>query len=101
MRFHLRRRGESTTMDIKGRMFAGDPDMFTTANASDLVLSPDMAGTLMTPEEFDAAEVDPDDGSRYELIHGVLVVTPIPADAEVGPNELLGHWLLHAADELE
>jgi len=58
-----------------------------------LVLSPDMAGTLMTPEEFDAAEVDPDDGSRYELIQGMLIVTPIPLEAEADPNEELGHLL--------
>ena len=60
----------------------------------ELTLHPEMAGILMTPEEFDAAEVDPDDGSRYELVHGVLVVTPIPSEAEAGPNELLGHLLL-------
>ncbi|MBV8196014.1 MAG: hypothetical protein JOY80_10880, partial [Candidatus Dormibacteraeota bacterium] len=39
-----------------------------------LVLGPGLAGTLMTPDEFHAAnEVDED--FRYELIHGVLVVT--------------------------
>jgi Uma2 family endonuclease len=68
--------------------------MTVPATAQELMLYPDMAGALMTPEEFDLAEADPDDGCRYELIHGVLVVTPIPADAEVGPNELLGHFLL-------
>jgi Uma2 family endonuclease len=58
-----------------------------------LVLSPDMAGTLMTPEEFDASEVDPDDGSRYELIQGMLIVTPIPFEADADPKEELGHLL--------
>ncbi len=58
-----------------------------------LILSPDMAGTLMTPEEFDGAEVDPDDCSRYELIRGVLIVTPIPSEAEANPNETLGYLL--------
>src|SRR6516225_11032321 len=58
-----------------------------------LILSPDMAGTLMTPEEFDYAELDPDDYSRYELVHGVLIVTPIPSEGEVDPNEELGHLL--------
>jgi Uma2 family endonuclease len=58
-----------------------------------LVLSPDMAGTLMTPAEFDAAEVDADDGSRYELIQGLLIVTPIPLEAEADPNEVLGYLL--------
>jgi Uma2 family endonuclease len=67
--------------------------MNITAIGESLVLSPDMAGTFMTPEEFDAAEADPDDGSRYELIHGVLIVTPIPSEGEVDPNEELGHLL--------
>ena len=58
-----------------------------------LVLGPDMNGVLMTPEEFDAAE-DYDEDYRYELIHGVLVVSAIPLEASVGPNEMLGHWLL-------
>ena len=57
------------------------------------ILSPDMAGTLMAPEEFDAAEIDSDDGSRYELIHGVLIVTPIPSEGEADPNEELGRLL--------
>jgi len=58
-----------------------------------LVLGPDLAGTLMTPGEFhDADEVDED--FRYELIHGVLVVTPPPLEEERGPNEELG-VLLH------
>jgi Uma2 family endonuclease len=54
----------------------------------------ELAGTFMTPEEFDAVE-EYDENYRYELIHGVLVVTPIPLAGETGPNELLGHWLLH------
>jgi Uma2 family endonuclease len=58
-----------------------------------LVLGPDMNGVLMTPEEFDAVE-DYDENHRYELIHGVLVVSAIPLEASVGPNEMLGHWLL-------
>jgi Uma2 family endonuclease len=67
--------------------------MNTAATVDDVVLSPDMAGTFMTPEEFDAADVDPDEGSRYELVHGVLIVTPIPSEGEVDPNEELGHML--------
>lgn len=61
--------------------------------AEELVLSLELAGTLMTLEEFDAA-TECDELYNYELIHGVLVVTPPPLDAEVGPNEMLGHWLL-------
>ena len=67
--------------------------MTVSANADKVLLHPDMAGVLMTPEEFDAADIDPDDECRYELVHGVLVVTPIPSEAEVDPNEELGHLL--------
>jgi Uma2 family endonuclease len=52
----------------------------------------DSAGIRMTPEEFDAI-TDYDDCYRYELIHGVLVVNPIPSEAEADPNELLGYLL--------
>jgi Uma2 family endonuclease len=58
-----------------------------------LVLGPELAGTLMTPQEFDAVE-DCDDQWVYELIKGVLVVSPPPLEAERGPNEMLGHWLI-------
>jgi hypothetical protein len=58
-----------------------------------VVLGPESAGMLMTPEEFDAIE-DYDENYRYELIHGVLVVSPLPLPLETGPNELLGHYLL-------
>ncbi|HEV3167267.1 MAG TPA: Uma2 family endonuclease [Isosphaeraceae bacterium] len=55
-------------------------------------IGPRSAGTLMTPEEFDAI-TDYDDRYSYELIHGVLVVNPIPREAESDPNEELGYWL--------
>ena len=51
-------------------------------------------GILMSPEEFDNA--DPDDFDRlwdYELINGVLVVSPIPLEQEADPNEELGYFL--------
>jgi Uma2 family endonuclease len=47
---------------------------------------------LMTPEEFDAIE-DYDEAYHYELIHGVVIVNPIPLSAEVGPTEVLGYLL--------
>jgi Uma2 family endonuclease len=62
-----------------------------------LVLGPELAGTLMTPKEFDAVQ-ECDDQWVYELIHGVLVVSPPPAEAERGPNEELGYWLLTYRD---
>ena len=55
-------------------------------------IGPGSAGILMTPEEFDAIE-EYDENYRYELIHGVLVVTPIPLEMEAYPNETLGGLL--------
>jgi Uma2 family endonuclease len=57
-----------------------------------LYLCPELAGALMTPEEFDAIE-EYEEGYLYELVHGVLVVNPIPLAAETGPNEFLGNQL--------
>jgi Uma2 family endonuclease len=54
-------------------------------------LGPRSAGLVLTPEEFDRAEFQ--EGWRYELIHGVLVVTPPPSIKERDPNEELGYWL--------
>ena len=42
-------------------------------------------GMLMTPEEFDAA-TDFDELYSYELIHGVLIVSPPPGESERDPN---------------
>ncbi|MGO9924351.1 MAG: Uma2 family endonuclease [Isosphaeraceae bacterium] len=47
---------------------------------------------LMTPEEFDAV-TEYDDRFRYELIRGVLVVSPLPAEDEAAPNDELGAML--------
>jgi Uma2 family endonuclease len=66
--------------------------MSTTQVERKLVLGPRLAGTLMTPEEFDAVD-GYDENYRYELIHGVLVVTPIPTEAEASPNDELGYLL--------
>ncbi len=49
-------------------------------------------GMLLTPEEFDAV-VDYDEAYTYELIRGVVIVNPIPSEAESDPNEELGHLL--------
>jgi Uma2 family endonuclease len=45
----------------------------------------------MTLQEFDRAEFV--EGYRYELINGVLVVSPIPSPQERDGNEELGYWL--------
>jgi Uma2 family endonuclease len=57
-----------------------------------IVLRPGLAGIRMTPEEFDAVQAC-DLRYRYELINGVLVVTPPPLVAERCPNDVLGHLL--------
>lgn len=57
-------------------------------------LSLSSAGVLMTPDEFDEV-TEYDERYRYELIHGVLVVTPVPLEAEAGPNDELGAILRH------
>jgi Uma2 family endonuclease len=56
------------------------------------------AGILMTPKEFDAVERY-DKRYRYELIKGVLVVTPIAGGGETDPNEELGHLLRSYRDQ--
>jgi Uma2 family endonuclease len=48
----------------------------------------------MSPEEFDAIPAEAfDDRYRYELIRGVLIVSPYPSIGERDPNEELGYWL--------
>src|SRR5437764_4538496 len=68
--------------------------MSTTPVEGPFLLGPTSAGLLMSPEAFDAIE-DYDENYCYELIHGVLVVNPIPSAEETGANELLGSALLH------
>ncbi len=63
-----------------------------------VVLGPDLNGTLMTPEEFDAVE-EYDDNYRYELVHGVLVVNPIPLESEADPNGELEYLLRKYKEE--
>jgi Uma2 family endonuclease len=46
---------------------------------------------LLTTAEFDRARCR--EGWRYELINGVLVVSPIPSRRERDPNDELGYWL--------
>jgi Uma2 family endonuclease len=56
-----------------------------------LHLSPAAAGSTLAPSEFDAADFE--QGFRYELIKGVLVVSPATSMNERDPNEELGYWL--------
>ena len=57
-----------------------------------LKLMPELAGILLSPEEFDAVE-ECDELYNYELVHGVLVVAPPPAVGEREPNDQLGYLL--------
>ena len=71
--------------------------MSTTPQLETFVLGPEHNGIRMTPDEFDAV-VEYDDNYRYELIHEVLVVNPIPLHKERDPNEELGHLLRNYRD---
>jgi Uma2 family endonuclease len=62
-----------------------------------LQIGPLSNGILLTPEEFDAAAFEP--GWRYELIHGVLIVTAGHGRAERDANDDLGHVLRNYQDE--
>jgi Uma2 family endonuclease len=56
-----------------------------------LRLGPRSAGLLLTPAEFDHARFR--EGWRYELINGVLIVSPSPSRQERHPNDRLGQLL--------
>ncbi len=55
-------------------------------------LHPGLNGILMSIDEFESID-NWERGYRYEIIHGVLIVSPPPDDAGQGPNERLGNWL--------
>jgi Uma2 family endonuclease len=61
---------------------------------------PESNGILMSAEEFDAAEPeDFQEGWCFEIINGVLIVTPIPLLNETDPNEELGYLLRRYQDD--
>jgi Uma2 family endonuclease len=51
----------------------------------------------MTPEEFDAI-TDYDELYSYELINGVLIVSPFASRFERGPNDILSQLLRNYSD---
>ena len=55
------------------------------------MLGPWNAGIHITPREFDRAWFE--EGYRYELVDGVLIVLPSPLENERDPNDELGHLL--------
>lgn len=52
-------------------------------------LGPESNGMLLAPQEYDAVD-EWDEFYRYELVHGVLIVTPPAGAGERSPNEYLG-----------
>lgn len=72
----------------------GDRSAATRRMRQRIRIGPGSAGLLMTMQEFDALR--PSQfvrGNRYELINGVLVVSPAPAIGERSPNDELGALL--------
>lgn len=62
-----------------------------------ITVGPDSAGLRMSAEEFDEIS-NYDDDFHYELIDGVLIVSPIASPAERDPNgelEFLLRWYRH------
>jgi Uma2 family endonuclease len=65
--------------------------MASTLETPVLELGPEHNGVLLTPKEFDRADFE--EGYRYELVNGVLIVSPAPLRQERDPNDELGYWL--------
>jgi Uma2 family endonuclease len=56
-------------------------------------------GVLMSLEEFNALQPEEcDQRFRYELIHGVVIVSPPPSDGEIDTNDELGRLLRNYQD---
>ena len=55
-------------------------------------LSSASVGTLMNVDEFLQIE-DFEEGWRYELLNGVVIVSPAPGPGERDPNDDLNYWL--------
>jgi Uma2 family endonuclease len=72
--------------------------MEVTADRDEYELDAHSNGTLMSPEEFDAVE-EYDRDYRYELIHGVVIVNPIPGGGETSPNDELRYLFRRYAED--
>ncbi|MFM9960140.1 MAG: Uma2 family endonuclease [Planctomycetaceae bacterium] len=62
-----------------------------------ITVGPELAGVRMSAEEFDSI-TNYDDDFHYELIDGVLIVSPIASPQERNPNDELGfllRWYRH------
>lgn len=66
----------------------------TFATRTGPLIGPGAAGIRMSPEEY--AAIPPEEwerGYRYEVQHGVLVVSPPAGDSQADPNDHLGYLL--------
>lgn len=61
------------------------------------LMGPWANGILLAPWEFDSSQFER--GNRYELINGVLIVSPAPLENQRDPNDELGRWLRNYQDE--
>ena len=69
--------------------------MATISTRPKLRISLRSSGISMTAREFDALPASAFDRNyRYELIRGVLIVTPPAGNGEVDPNQYLGYLLI-------
>ena len=59
--------------------------------STSVVLGPDANGISMGTNEFDSSEFDRD--YRYDLVRGIVIVSPSPSRKERDPNEELGFLL--------
>lgn len=72
--------------------------MSIAADAMTIRLGPYANGMELSADEFDAVtEWDP--ACRYELLHGVVIVSPIPAEGEADPNGELEYLLRKYQEE--
>lgn len=83
---------QATLLTLIKTKRSGDFVVAIVESNTTLVLYPELAGTRITPAEFDAAE-QLDEWHNYELVRGVLVVTPPVSEGERGPNDELGYLL--------
>jgi Uma2 family endonuclease len=83
---------------VDGRVIADEEKvMAPVAVEQKRKFGPGSSGILMPPSEFDQADFV--EGWRYELVNGVLIVSPVPSMKENDPNQELGHWLLTYRDQ--
>ncbi len=68
------------------------PETVFDAESPPIRLGPESNGMRLTREEFLAIQ-EADELYRYELLHGVVIVTPFPSASERGANGQLGYWL--------